>query len=400
MHKGNEHLRDLIGRYLENRLDPEEFDELWKLLPVHEGASRSLREELQALWERTSREQGGLPDDRWDKQISELLRSEIPNDQQSHRTRRLAARRRRIWWAAASILVLVGAGLGLAYFRGYRADDLSQADVQQSRIIPGSNRAFLTLAGGRKISLDSLSGGVILGQNGARILNLHHGQLAYYLNSNNAKSSLNYNILTTPRGGQYQLILSDGTKVWMNAASSLRYPVVFQGDKRVVDLEGEAYFEVAKDAERPFEVQVGRMRVKVLGTRFNIKAYPDEHVAKTTLVSGAVKVTEGEAEVRLKPGQEAKVYRKGAISLIPDADVEAAIAWKNNLFWFDNESIGSIMRRIGRWYNVDVEIKGNVSQHFTGSLARSADVSRVFKLLEETGAVHFKIENRKIIVTP
>jgi ferric-dicitrate binding protein FerR (iron transport regulator) len=400
MHKGNKHLRDLIRRYFDNQLAPGEFDALWKYLSEFNSASGSLHDELRQLWEETSPEQAGLPDDRWERGLSALLepgnacRHPMPAAGGAGR-----GAGRRTWRLAATVLLLVGAGLSLVYYREYRSGKLFHVAVSQHQIVPGGNKAFLTLSSGRKIFLDSFSAGVIQGQSGARILNLNHGQLAYYT-PKGASGEMSYNVLTTPRGGQYQVVLSDGTKVWINAASSLRYPVAFQDDTRVVELDGEAYFEVAKDASRPFEVRVGRMQVQVLGTSFNIKAYPGEKVAKTTLVSGAVRVKEDEAEVSLKPGQEARVYKKGAISLIPDADVDAAIAWKNSLFWFDNESIESIMGKISRWYDVDVEIKGDFSRHFTGSLPRSAAVSRVFRLLEETGAVHFEVENRKIIVTP
>jgi ferric-dicitrate binding protein FerR (iron transport regulator) len=219
------------------------------------------------------------------------------------------------------------------------------------------------------------------------------------------KDAAFYNTITTPRGGQYQVTLSDGTKVWLNAASSIRFPVLFTGNERKVEITGEAYFEVAKNVSKPFKVKTISSEVEVLGTHFNVNAYDDEAVAKTTLLEGLVKVsvpqTGGKLAARfLQPGQQSGITKDGRISVLNNADTEEAVAWKNGRFQFRSADLKSILRQISRWYDVDVVYKGNVDLHFTGQLTRDDYVSKVFDKLALTGEVHFKIEGKKIIVSP
>lgn len=387
------HVRDLLNRYLENRLEPEEFDELWKALGAGKYTGEPIDETLQALWIQAASEEARVPDARWDAHLEHLLGPDA-RPEASGPVKRMRSLR---WLAAASIVLVAAAGVWL-YFRGAGLDADRFAGVA-GRIVPGGNRALLQLANGQRITLDSLSAGLVAQPHGARVMNFKNGSLAY-LKSKEASGEVSYNLLTTPRGGKYRLTLSDGTRVWLNAASSIRFPTVFGKDKREVDIGGEAYFEVAPNPHAPFVVHAGGFRLKVLGTSFNVQAYPDEATINTTLVTGAVLVTDGDADIRLKPGQQVLADGSGRLDLIPHADVDAAIAWKNDLFWFDDEDIATVMRKIARWYNVDVEFRGKVREHFTGSLSRSSDVSRVFKLLGETGAVHFQVQDRKIIVSP
>jgi transmembrane sensor len=211
-----------------------------------------------------------------------------------------------------------------------------------------------------------------------------------------------YNVLTTPKGGQYQVLLPDGTAVLLNAASSLRFPTAFTGREREVELKGEAYFDVSKNAAKPFRVKLpsaagAERTVDVLGTSFNIMAYPDEPFIKTTLVTGAVKVSSDNASALLSPGQQALMDRKDI--KVEKANIEEAIAWKNNEFYFNNTSIYSIMRQISRWYNVEVSYKDSLNVFLNGNIRKNVNASKVFSMLELTGEVRFRTEGKKVIVS-
>jgi len=220
-----------------------------------------------------------------------------------------------------------------------------------------------------------------------------------------------YNTITTPRGGQYQVMLSDGSKVWLNAASSLHFPTSFTGQQRIVELTGEAYFEVAhvsavgEKNKLPFIVKIitasgARREVEVLGTHFNINAYNDESVVKTTLLEGSVKMTQESGSTLLIPGQQAQLNSNGDVNILKDADMDEAIAWKNGMFQFKKVDIKTIMRQIARWYDVDIEYQKNVDEKFYAEISRNTNVSNVFRILEETGGVHFVIEGKKVVVLP
>jgi ferric-dicitrate binding protein FerR (iron transport regulator) len=217
--------------------------------------------------------------------------------------------------------------------------------------------------------------------------------------SGTAKES--FHTLVTPRGGQYQLLLPDGSKVWLNAASSVRFPTSFSGKERHVELTGEAYFEIAKDASRPFRVDApGGMQVEVLGTHFNIMSYTDENAINTTLLEGSVKVREGSVSSLLRPGEQASLNKASDGISVSNADVDETIAWKNGLFRFEGATIEAVMKQIARWYDVEVIYKGSVSKHFRGMISRSVDISQVIKMLELTSEVHFKIDGKTITVMP
>jgi len=212
------------------------------------------------------------------------------------------------------------------------------------------------------------------------------------------KGALVYNRIQVPYGGQYQLELPDGTKVWLNAGSSLRYPVSFTGHERKVELTGEGYFEVAKNKTMPFRVQTSKQVVEVLGTHFNINAYNDDPSVKTTLLEGSVKVTQNTMGTfkMLKPGQQS-VLKNNELQ-VKEADTEEAVAWKNGLFLFNDQSLDEIMHQVSRWYDLqivfdDVSLK---TQRFGGSISRFKNVSQLLQVLESTGSVHFKIEGRRL----
>ncbi len=315
-------------------------------------------------------------------------------------------RRNVVGWmlAAASVVIVLGAGL---YFLRTKQISHQIANNQSgfNHITTGSNKAILTLANGSKITLRDVKNGE-LAQQGASSINKSKDGLLVYDKTNrpaDQNAELIYNTITIPQGGQYQLILPDGTKVWLNSASSLKFPTSFTGKQRNVELTGEAYFEVAKNKEMPFNITVNKMNVQVLGTHFNIMSYANESLIKTTLLEGSVKVTAGNQVVFLKPGEQAQASQgeTNSLNIIANADVQEAIAWKNGYFIFNNENIESIMRKISRWYDVDVVYQGNLSKTaFGGSMSRSNNIYQVLDMLESTGSVHFKINERRITVMP
>jgi transmembrane sensor len=304
---------------------------------------------------------------------------------------------------AACLLVAFGAAIYL-WTRvpgGKELEKLTTTDVDKNDVQPGSEKAVLTLGDGTKIAIDNLTSGTVANQGNTVVVKDATG-LAYNTDRSKSQTEIIYNTLTTPKGGEYRsLVLSDGTKVWLNSISSIRFPTSFIEKDRRVEITGEAYFEVAKDPSRPFKVSVNGMVVEVLGTHFNINAYPDEGSIKTTLVEGTVRVVADERSMSLKAGEQASLSSGGELTTIRDANIEEVIAWKNGYFEFHDASIETIMRQVSRWYDVDVQYEGKVSQLFIGKkIPRSVNVSALFEILEATGWVHFKIDGKKITVMP
>ncbi len=312
------------------------------------------------------------------------------------------------WWIRSAAAVLL-TGLAVYFFivsdNKKQNTPVAEAPIKQTEeIVPGGNKAILKLADGSTIILDSAANGLLSQQGAIKVQKLDNGLLAYTINGKliTEKDQAFYNTITTPRGGQYQVTLSDGTQVWLNAASSIHFPVAFSGNERKVEITGEAYFEVAKNKAMPFKVLAGSSEVEVLGTHFNINSYTDESSIKTTLLEGLVKVTatgNNQSPKFLQPGQQTVVNKEGRISVMNNADLEEAVAWKNGRFQFNSADLKSILRQISRWYDVDVEYRGNVDIHFTGQLPRNDNVNKVFDKLALTGEVHFKTEGKKIIVS-
>jgi ferric-dicitrate binding protein FerR (iron transport regulator) len=232
------------------------------------------------------------------------------------------------------------------------------------------------------------------------VVKMPNGELAYKGSSEN----IEYNTLSNPRGSKViSLVLADGSKVWLNAASTLKYPTAFVGNERKVEVSGEAYFEVSHNAAMPFIVDKGETSVRVLGTHFNVNAYDDESSVNVTLLEGSVKVVKGNEDILISPGQQAEVFN----NIVPSnpievhtADVDETMAWKNGLFSYKGADIETIMRQVSRWYNVDVVIEKPVKEKFYAQVSRNTDVSNLLKMLEATKAVHFKIEGKMITVMP
>ncbi|MNK03729.1 fec operon regulator FecR [compost metagenome] len=277
------------------------------------------------------------------------------------------------------------------------------AQHQGNDVNPGGNKAILTLADGSKISLTDAGNGELAKQAGIVVTKTKDGQLVYEISKGNAAATeVLYNTINTPAGGQYQINLPDGTTVWLNALSSLRYPTVFNAARRKVVLTGEAYFEVAKNPNQPFVVTTngaGKAQdVTVLGTHFNINSYQNEDATKTTLLEGSVKVAASAQDVTIKPGQQAILNNTLKVM---NVDVTQAIDWKNGNFYFNDENIESIMRKLARWYDIDVIYKGQIpSIDFGGEISRTKKLSEVLKVLETTRTIHFKIEGRRVTVMP
>lgn len=268
----------------------------------------------------------------------------------------------------------------------------------QHTIRPGGNRASLTLANGEVVVLDTAQNGMLGMQGTTRIIKLNNGALAYDMGNEKQGTPL-YNTITTPRGGQYQITLADGTKVWLNALSSIRFPTAFSGRERKVEITGEAYFEVTHNASMPFKVIANGIETVDLGTRFNINSYKDDAADRITLLDGAVQVIKGSASRVLKPGQQAQVASN--ISIVDNVDLDEVMGWKNGRFVFNKDTdIQTIMQQIARWYDVQVEYRGAIRQHFWGSISKEADLAQVLKILEATGGVRFQINGNKIIIMP
>jgi len=312
-------------------------------------------------------------------------------------------------WAAAAVLALVGGKLifDLTAHRPIPPKPVVQPQVATvADHPPGTQNATLTLADGNTITLDSAANGNLAQQGSTKVIKLN-GQIAYTGKSTAVDPPL-YNTIATARGNQYMLILSDGTKVWLNAASSMRFPTAFKGNERRVEITGEAYFEIANNPAMPFKVVAGGGEIQVLGTHFNVNAYADESTVKTTLLEGAVAIRKDDARLVLSPGQQAKFHpqqthaanNERTITLQKDIDTGQETAWKDGFFWFDNTDIHTLMRQVSRWYDMEVEFKGQISDDgFSGKVARSVPLSKLLKVLEQY-EINFRIEGKKIIVSP
>lgn len=310
------------------------------------------------------------------------------------------ARRRRAWIpVSAAATILLSIIIGSYFFLNRSAKQSSQQLASKDDVAPGHSRATLVLTNGKKITLTRSLNGEIATEGQTRIDALD-GQLVYQSASGNQETG--FNTLTTARGEQspYPVVLADGTRVWLNAQSSLTFPVNFSGAERVVKLSGEAYFEVTHRAAHPFKVQTAGGIVEDIGTQFNIHAYPDEKHESATLLEGAVKITTKESSRLLKPGEQAK-YRQGNIE-VRDVDTEESVAWKNGYFMFNDVALASVMQELGRWYDVDVRFEEESLKQltFVASITRYTNISKVLQVMEMTRQVRFKIEGRVITVYP
>ncbi|WP_017257132.1 FecR family protein [Pedobacter arcticus] len=312
---------------------------------------------------------------------------------------------------AASLLLAMSAATYF-YYQANSSKKTSQEVVfKKTSLAPEKEKsAVLTLANGKKLLLEDVANGYVADDVGVTINKDSNGSLIYSVKNNSTPGqygSASYNTISTPKGGQYQVNLPDGTKVWLNTESALKYPVPFDKTSRLVELTGEAFFEVAKSKHRPFIVKTADAEVKVLGTHFNISAYTNDAFMKTTLVEGSVAIKSGENNKILKPGYQAVVSNNLPNINIKPVDVEEALAWKNGYFVFNNEDIKTVMKIIARWYNIEVVYEGNIKNEvFVGTVSRFDSIEKLLKTIELTGGVHFNIENnsktnvKQVIVAP
>ena len=302
------------------------------------------------------------------------------------------------WWAAATVIFLLG---GFSYFMFFdktpKPNDVVKV-LHNDIKAPQSNRAMITLSNGQKIYLDSAGNGALAIQGNVNLVKLAGGEIAYHQGVEKVSGEMEYNTLSNPKGSKViNMILADGSRVWLNAGSSLTYPVSFIGNERKVAVTGEAYFEVAHDRAKPFIVNNDSMSVRVLGTSFNVNAFEDDGKdIKVTLLQGSVKIKNGNATGLLKPGQQAVVTKE--IKVVNDVDLDLVMAWKNGYFQFDNASLQNVLKQVSRWYGVDVVYEGkNQPREFMGEIERTLSLSEVLKILEKN-KVHFKIEGKNLMV--
>ena len=322
----------------------------------------------------------------------ERLQAAMKAEEQPSTTRNILSR-----WKLAAVLTgaILITGILLWQLAGTGKSAPSPAEQLTTLIKPGQDKAYLVLADGREILLDSAGNGSLIIQGNMQVVK--QGDVLSYKKADQQASPV-YNTIRTPKGGQFKIELSDGSRVWLNAASSLRFPTNFAGTHRIVQLTGEAYFEVKSNPKRPFTVEVGSLKVNATGTRFNINAYPDENGILTTLAEGNVRVRSINSDVSLKPEQEVLTEPNGTMSPVRSADMETRLAWTNGKFIFNGADVPAIMRQIGRWYDVDVRYLGPVKgETFTGMVSRQSDITRVLRIME-AGGIRFRIEKNVIMV--
>jgi transmembrane sensor len=315
-----------------------------------------------------------------------------------------------LWLSAAAVLIV----LGLWLYAGRIGNTSHLSASAHSDILPGTVGATLTLTDGRKIRLSEIANGEIANESGFIVTKTSSGQIIYKINPQDSddinNSSLrdgrtkqSYNILSTAKGETYQVCLPDGSLVYLNAASSLTYPAnLNERGKRRVKLDGEGYFEVAKDKDHPFLVESKDQVIEVLGTHFNINSYPDDPVTRTTLIEGSVKVSSlrGSKQSQfLKPNQQSII--KGQFIGIVPVNTDLVMAWRKGYFRFVDDPIENVMAQLTRWYNITPRYQGQpTKERFNGVISRDKDIKEVLRMLERTSTVHFKVEGRRVVVMP
>ncbi|MBC9930933.1 FecR family protein [Chitinophaga qingshengii] len=384
-------LSTLIRRYLNEELSEEETRRLWETLREGEGQEQ-WEEALLSLLQ--DKQLHGHADPARMEQVYASIRPAgtpvVP-----------MGRHRWLIPAVAAVALTIIITSAVFWLSGRRQQPLAKhTPVPAHEVMPGSNKATLTLADGSTITLDSAGNGALAQQGNVQVVQVDSGQLAYKASGSHTGGALQYNTLAIPRGGQFRVTLPDGTKVWINAASTLRYPTAFSGRDRTVQLTGEAYFEVAPMPNKPFHVKLNNMDIQVLGTHFNVMAYTEEATIRTTLLEGAVKIDAAGAQTPLRPGQQLRLDATGQLAVVNNVDVDEIVAWKNGYFQFNHEKLPGVMRQIARWYDVEVAYEGHVpDREFGGKISRNSSIEEVLKILE-LSKIHVRLEKKKIIVIP
>ncbi|SDL35292.1 FecR family protein [Pedobacter sp. ok626] len=386
-------LEYLLNQYALNQCSKKELLELMSLIGHYES-TEDLELSLRNIWNGLNDQDEVPPIDQ------EKIYAKIMASQDSP-----ILKKNWLWrpLAAAVIAVIL---LGIAFYSFNGSQVLNQlialAKPVKYQITPGTNKATLRLANGSIINLNNSAEPSLTNYGNIQIKKNSNGQIIYQViaDSTDTKLASTYNVFTTPKGGQYEIILADGSKVFLNANSSLTFPTAFSATQRDVVLKGEAYFEIAKNKKKPFKVSANGTEIKVLGTHFNVMAYEDEPLLKTTLFEGSVQVNTHTTTKVIKPGQQAVTYKNQSTIDINESKPDEDLAWKNGYFLFQDEGIESVMRKIARWYDVEVVYKESIpGGEFGGKISRYKNILDVLKPLELTGSVHFKLEGRRIIVT-
>jgi ferric-dicitrate binding protein FerR (iron transport regulator) len=373
-----ERVQYLVQQYFDNACTTEEMEELAAWINAS-GNDEPLKELLENAWHQ-HRPNADMPEAMSQRLLTALFAASAPKPAPVRLLRWAGA-------AAAAVLIII-AGWWLLQ----KEDKPALTVAQNSPIVPGSNGAVLTLADGRTVVLDSLKNGVFTTQ-GNTALKIENGQLVYDA-SNNA-GPVAFNTVNTPKGRQFQLVLPDGSKVWLNAASGITYPTAFTGTERKVSITGEAYFEVTKNPAQPFKVSIDENNtVEVIGTHFNINAYKDEGYITTTLLEGKVKL----AQTILQPGEQAIVTSDASITINHSSDLEQVMAWKNGIFYFRNAGLELVMKQLERWYNIEVQYKGKIPAYkINGKMDRGLRLQEVLDFLEKM-EVKYKLNGRTITI--
>ena len=395
----NNTMDELIIKYLEKSLSAEEQAELKNWISASDDNKQLFEKLTKKEWVNNELKKFYKYEEEkgWDK-VKKSLPPKMLRPSQSDK----GIKKYNWRWVpvAASIILTLGIGSYFIFFNKGKQNEIVKTTtnpVPNDVTAPTATKVMITLADGRKVSLDSLASGTLATQGNVNVVKTADGQIVY----NGSSAVVEYNVIFNPRGSKVQpLTLSDGTKVWLNSESSLRFPTAFIGNERNVEITGEAYFEVAKDATKKFIVTGSRVTTEVLGTHFNVNTYADESSIKVTLLEGSVKVTKGNAFGLLKPGQQAQVATDPSTPLrvTSNVNVDEVMAWKNGRFAYNNADLETIMRQMARWYNVEVVYKEKITDRYTVTTTRDVPVSELFKYIEMSGGVHFKIEDRKITV--
>ncbi len=401
----NSPLTDLFQKYLANECTPEETETLFRHFNIPENEQLLHDLILAELYNDNDLQDHGEEHQYLLKKAHSIIIDSISLSAKKEAAVKPLFSRRGFRSVAAAILFILAGGLLLLLYRSkpHSVPVVKNEKTIIDQIVPGADKAVLTLADGRSVVLDSMPDNGQLMQGNTRIIKQAGGQLSYTAGSHAKDTEIRYNVMSTPRGGQFRLVLPDGSKVWLNAASSIRFPTLFAGNERKVTITGEAYFEVKHDASNPFKVEANGTEVTVLGTHFNINAYPDEKSVRTTLMEGSVRVgrLSGHAQAAtITPGEQAEFLREEAapVRIHRDVDLEEVLGWKNNAFVFNNQDVESIMRQISRWYDVDVVYeKQGFTETFSGLISRKSNIEDVLKILKE-GGLQFKLDKRKITV--
>ncbi|MCT1523801.1 FecR family protein [Sphingobacterium hotanense] len=399
MEKRPHTIKQLFYKFLQDRCSPEELSRLYRYFEMDEN-EEVLKEIILEELDKDIDQRNEVAQEQHLFHLFDQLNEKIQGAREVSLYKRLLGSR---WSQVAATIALV-AFLAVASYRYMNPpapiEKLAKSEMDYPQ--PGSDKAVLTLFNGQQIVLNDAKQDRILKEAGVTVFNAEEGLVVYQVDESVEPQHHNdtqINTISTPRGGQYQIVLADGTKVWLNASSSLEFPSHFSEDSRKVKLTGEAYFEVAHQASKPFFVQTAESEVEVLGTTFNVMAYPEEKTSQITLLTGSVNINKKSETVRLNPGQQAEITRDTKGIRVHKVDLETIVAWKNGVFLFDGSDLQQVMRQVGRWYNAEVEYQDGVPPvKLTGMVSRKDSLEVLLEILERAGGLDVDVQGNKVMV--